>query len=86
MNLENLTNRERCLLRAIGMLKDRRNYYADTYETPTISIIDGVCETSNTGITDGMYQAYDSATAILEFAWDENWEALNQFDYFGEEN
>lgn len=66
MDSENLTNRERCLLRAIGMLKDRKNYYADTG-----------CEE---------YYAYDSAVAILEFAWNENWEALNQFDYFGEEN
>ena len=74
MNLENLTNRERCLLRAIGMLKDRKNYYADACETPAI------------GITDGMHWAYDSATAILEFAWNEDWETLNQFDYFGEEN
>ena len=86
MNSENLTNRERCLLRAIGMLRDRRNYYADACETPTINIIDGICETSDTGITDGLYQAYDSATAILEFAWNEDWETLNQFDYFGEEN
>lgn len=74
MNLENLTNRERCLLRAIGMLKDRRNYYADA------------CETSVIGITNETYWAYDSAVAILEFAWNENWEALNQFDYFGEKN
>ena len=74
MNLENLTNRERCLLRAIGMLKDRKNYYAD------------VCESFAIGTTNEMYWAYDSAVAILEFAWDENWEALNQFDYFGEEN
>lgn len=73
MNSENLTNRERCLLRAIGMLKDRKNYYADVREPFTI------------GVTDGTYWAYDSAVAILEFAWDENWEALNQFDYFGEE-
>ena len=74
MNLENLTNRERCLLRAIGMFKDRRKYYADARSF------------SVSGLADGMCCAYDSATAILEFAWDENWEALNQFDYFGEEN
>ena len=73
MNSENLTNRERCLLRAIGMLKDRRNYYAD------------VRNFFLSELADGMYCAYDSAAAILEFAWDENWEALNQFDYFGEE-
>jgi len=82
---EVLTNRERCLLRAIGMLKDRRNYYADACETPTINIIDGICKISTSDLTDGMCQAYDSATAILEYAWNENWEALNQFDYFGEE-
>ena len=86
MNSENLTNRERCLLRAIGMLKERKNYYADACGTPIINIIDGVCETSTSDLTDGMYQAYDSATAILEFAWNEDWETLNQFDYFGEEN
>lgn len=74
MNLENLTNRERCLLRAIGMLKDRRNYYNDAREPFAI------------GNTNEMYCAYESATAILEFAWNENWEALNQFDYFGGEN
>lgn len=74
MNLENLTNRERCLLRAIGMLKDRKNYYADAGE---FSIGDS--------LTKGMYYAYDTTTAILDFAWNENWEALNQFDYFGEE-
>ena len=75
MNFENLTNRERCLLRAIGMLKDRRNYYADARGPFSIS-----------STTDGTYWAYVSAVEILEFAWDENWEALNQFDYFGEEN
>ena len=66
MDSENLTNRERCLLRAVGMLKDRMDYYANA-----------CCEE---------YYAYDSAVAILEFAWDEDWEALNQFDYFGKEN
>ena len=30
-------------------------------------------------------QAYQSAAQILEYAMDENWEALNQFDYFGED-
>ena len=74
MNLENLTNRERCLLRAIGMLKDRRDYYADAREPFAIGTIDGI------------HLAYDSAVAILEFAWNEDWETLNQFDYFGEEN
>ena len=74
MNSENLTNRERCLLRAIGLIKDRMIYYADA------------CETSASDLTNGMRSAYSSATAILEFAWDEDWETLNQFDYFGEEN
>ena len=74
MNLENLTNRERCLLRAIGMLKDRKNYYYNA------------CNFSPSELVNGMYCAYDSAAAIFEFAWDENWEALNQFDYFGKEN
>lgn len=73
MNLENLTSRERCLLRAIGILKDRRNYYADAHEPFAIGTIDGI------------YSAYGSAVAILEYAWDENWEVLNQFDYFGED-
>ena len=74
MNLENLTNRERCLLRAIGMLKDRKNYYASMRKPVDVDV------------TDGMYWAYDSAAAILEYAWNEDWETLNQFDYFGEEN
>jgi len=74
MNLENLTNRERCLLRAIGMLKDRKNYYASMHKPVDIDV------------TDKMYWAYDSAVAILESAWDEDLETLNQFDYFGKED
>ena len=74
MDSENLTNRERCLLRAIGMIKDRKNYY------------DNVRGFSISELANGMYCAYDSAATILELAWDENWEALNQFDYFGKEN
>lgn len=61
MNLENLTNRERCLLRAIGMLKDRRDYY------------DNARETSISDFDNGMYWAYNSAVAILKLAWNENW-------------
>jgi len=69
-----MTNRERCLLRAIGMLKDRKNYYYNARNLST------------SGVGDGMYCAYDSAATILDYAWDENWEALNQFDYFGKES
>lgn len=28
--------------------------------------------------------AYESAATILDYAWNENWECLNQFDYFNE--
>ena len=72
MTTENLTNRERCLLRAIRMINDRKNHY------------DNVRSFSISELANGMYCGYDSASAILDYAWDENWEALNQFDYFGE--
>ena len=66
--MEKMTFKDRCLLRALGMLEDRANYYLTQYND--------------------MHRAtaYQSAAYILRYAIDENWEMLNQFDYFGEDD
>lgn len=60
-----MSNKERCLIRALGMLKDRSIYHY--------------------GEKGNMGRAYQSAAQILEAAIEENWEVLNQFDYYGKE-
>ena len=58
--------KERCLLRAYGLLQDRADYWASQSDHPRAT-------------------AYQSALTILHYAMEENWEALNQYDYYNEE-
>ena len=63
--------------KALEMLKQREVYHgkrADGIENHTVK----QCELSEAN-------AYNSAWWILYYAIHEDWEALNQFDYFGEE-
>ena len=57
--------RDRCLLRALGLLEDRGKYWANQKDYKRCG-------------------CYDSAANILRYAMNEDWEALNQYDYYDE--
>ena len=68
--MKEFSGKDRALLRALGMLRDRRNYY-DSVNRDTTNAAFGA--------------AYASAVTILEAALSEDWETLNQYDYYGED-
>lgn len=63
-----MNSQEHALLRAYGLLRERMNYY-------------------NLGATvadKSRAVAYESASEILKAGINEDWEMLNQFDYYDE--
>lgn len=64
--MKELNEQERCLLRAYGIMRERANYY----------------RLGNTEKDIAVAIAYESASDLLRYGADMNWECLNQFDYF----
>jgi len=63
-------NDQNAIATALRMLRARRDYYAD------MKPCDGIPSRA-------ISSAYASAAEILAAAINENWEILNQYDYFG---
>lgn len=70
LKIEN--DRDRAVFRVYGIFRDRMNYY-----------LHSPCPANETQKTMG--HIYETAALLLEYAMTENWEVLNQFDYFGED-
>ena len=61
--------------KALRMLKDREEYHGQQAHRDGISHVVTQCELSEAS-------AYNSAYWILYYAIHEDWEALDQYDYF----
>lgn len=64
--------------RALRMLKDREEYHGEQASYDDKSHTVRMCELSEAS-------AYNSAWWILYYAIHEDWEALDQFDYYNKE-
>jgi len=63
--------------KALKMLKDRENYYGKTAETAKSYVVQQEMLS--------MASAYHSAWWILYYAIHDDWECLDQFDYYSED-
>lgn len=65
-----MSSQEHALLRAYGILRERMNYFS--------------LGTTQADISRAV--AYESASEILKAGINEDWETLNQFDYYERKN
>lgn len=59
------------------MMDERAKFWADMYKLRHV-------DDRTTGIDYGAFKAYETCAHFMELLLDNDWETLNQYDYFGE--